>query len=861
MDYDPPTSPRRRDDLRATARPIPRRSLLRWAWPLVAAIVLGIVGGVAVAAAIHMPRVDQLAEFTPSLVTQLYDRNGHVYRSFARERRVMLKEGEMPLVIQQAVLASEDSNFFQHGGVDPLGIVRASMTDVRKGRVVQGASTITMQLARTVFLTRQRTWHRKVEEALLAVELEKTYSKQQILTLYLNLLNLGHGNYGVEAASRFYFNKPAKALTVAEAATLAGIIPAPSRYSPYNTPELVVHQRDRVLRRMLEERYLTAAQYQAALAQPLVVATQQAPEALAPYFAEEVRKRLEATYGATELYGAGLQVHTTLDPVIQAAAQRAVQAELVKLDHRRGFRGPLGTIREADIDSQELPTWTRQAPAPGRWVQGLVLESGRTAAKVKIGPQVYPLDKKGMAWTGRSAPSELLKRGDVAWFRLDVPEPEGKDKKKQREKDEKPAAAAASGAGAAAPLQLFLEQEPRMEAAALVLESRTGAIRAMVGGWNFERNKFNRITQARRQVGSAFKPFVYGAAIESGWTPADTLLDAPTSFIGADGKLSYRPENYYHKHYGIVTLRRALEQSINVPAVKLFDLLGAKRVLDFAHRCGIQSPLPPYPSVALGSADLLPLELAGAYAAIANQGTHVEPYMVDRVATADGQVLEQQFPAARTSTTPPVAYVLSHMMEGVVDHGTAYALADLDIDIAGKTGTTDDFTDAWFVGFTPRYTILTWVGYDVKKSLGNGMSGAVAAVPMWRQIAADGLATGWLAKGEKFTVPPGVVLKDVEYYTGLLSDAGSYRTQKEAFVAGTEPDRQYNNRWSTITTLPWYQQRAFYIPKQGERMSNGVSAPGGTPPGAAPPAANTVPPPTGDVGGEGDAGQAPPPPG
>ncbi len=854
MPYDPPLSRTPQPSDRRPARaPLRRRSALRLLWPLLGAIVLGVLGGVAVAAAIHMPRVDQLAEYTPSLVTQLYDKNGNVFRTFARERRVMLKEREMPLVVEQAVLASEDSNFFQHGGVDPLGIVRASMTDVRKGRVVQGASTITMQLARTVFLTRQRTWHRKVEEALLAVELEKTYSKQQILTLYLNLLNLGHGNYGVEAASRFYFGKPAKDLSIAEAATLAGIIPAPSRYSPYNTPDLVLHQRDRVLRRMLDERYITAAQYQAAVAQPLAVQPQQAQEAVAPYFAEDVRKYLEATYGATELYEAGLQVHTTLDPAIQAAAEHAVQAGLVKLDHRRGFRGPLAKVAEAEIETRTLPTWTHQPPAPGRWVQGLVLASGKTAATVKIGPATYTLDRKGIAWTGHAAPSDLLKRGDVAWFRLGSPE-EPKEKEKAKAK-----AKASPAPAKDASLLLYLEQEPRMEAAALVVESRTGAIRGMVGGWSFEESHFNRATQARLQVGSAFKPFVYGAAIESGWTPADTLLDAPTSFIGADGKLSYHPENYYHKHYGIVTLRRALEQSINVPAVKLFDLLGAKRVLDFAHRCGIQSPLPPYPSVALGSADLLPIEVAGAYAAIANQGTHVEPYLIDRIGTADGQMLEQHFPAARSSTTPPVAYVLGHMMEGVVDHGTAYALADLDIDIAGKTGTTDDFSDAWFVGFTPRYTILTWVGYDVKHSLGNGMSGAVAAVPMWRLIAEDGLAKGWLQKGERFAVPPGVVLKDVEYYTGLLSGDGT-RTQKEAFVAGTEPDRQYNNRWSTITTLPWYQQRAFYVPKQGERMSNGEPAEGGSPERVAPPVTGTVAPPTGDLGGEGDAGQVPTPP-
>jgi penicillin-binding protein 1A len=372
-----------------------------------------------------------------------------------------------------------------------------------------------------------------------------------------------------------------------------------------------------------------------------------------------------------------------------------------------------------------------------------------------------------------------------------------------------------------------------MEAAAVVVENQSGAVRALVGGWDFDRNKFNRITQAHRQVGSSFKPFVYGAALEAGWTPADTLLDAPTSFIGADGKLSYRPENYYHKHYGIVTLRRALEQSINVPAVKLFELVGGKRVVDFAHRAGLQTPLPTWPSIALGAADLVPLEVASAYATIANRGTHIEPYLIEKVTSADGQVLLQHFPATYIATTPAVAYVLTHMMEGVVDHGTAYDIHDLPIDIAGKTGTTNDFSDAWFVGFTPRYTILTWVGYDVKRSLGSGMSGAVAALPMWRSIAEDGLNTGWLKKGDAFQVPPGVIQRDVEYYSGLLSDQGG-RVIKEAFVAGTEPNRQYSSQWSTITSLPWYQQKAFYIPKEGENMP--AKPTGGTPP-PEPPAA------------------------
>jgi penicillin-binding protein 1A len=808
MEYEPlPTR-----STRTPGSPPKKRGALRWAWPVLVALLVGALTGVVVAAAIHVPRVEGLSTFTPNLVTQLYDRNGRSFATFARERRVMLKESEMPPVMQQAVLASEDANFFRHGGIDAMGIARAAVTDLRAGRVVEGASTISMQLARHLFLSRERVWRRKIEEAFLAVELEKNYSKPQILTLYLNLVNLGHGNYGVEAASRYYFGKPAAKLTLPEAAMLAGIIPAPSRYSPYRTPVMVRKNRDRVLRRMLEEKFIDQQQYQQAVATPSLAIPQQAEESFAPYFAEEIRKYLETKYGATALYEQGLQVQTTLDPQMQRAAEAAVRSGLLKLDHRRGWRGPIATLEAASLETQQLPTWSQGKPVPGRWYQGLVMGTAPREAQVRIGKEVYVLGPEGISWTGRKQPSDLLKRGDMAWFRFEVPE--AKSQPAKAGDQTKPAVPEA----AAAVPRLMLEQQPRMEGAALVIEHQTGAVRAMVGGWDFERNKFNRVTQARRQVGSSFKPFVYGAALEAGWTPADTLLDAPTSFTGADGKLSYRPENYYHKHAGIVTLRRALEQSINVPAVKLLDLITGKRVVDFAHRCGIRTPLPTWPSIALGSADLVPLEVAGAYATIANQGTHIEPYWIEKMTTPDGQVLEQRFPATYSATTPAVAYVLTHMMEGVIDHGTAYEIHDLPLDIAGKTGTTDDFSDAWFVGFTPRYTILTWVGYDVKKSLGSGMSGAVAALPMWRKIAEAGLADGWLQKGETFQVPPGVVLRDVEYYSGLLGGEGSGRSLKEAFVAGTEPNRKYNPQWSTIASLPWYQQKAFYIPKEGESM-------------------------------------------
>ena len=787
---------------------------MRWTVPLVVALLVGAVAGVAVAAAIHVPRVESLIGYTPSLVTQLYARDGSVFSTFARERRVMLKEAEIPRILQQAVLASEDANFFQHGGIDAMGIARAAWTDLRAGKVVEGASTITMQLARSLYLTRARTWSRKIEEAFVAVELEKNLSKPQILTLYLNLVNLGHGNYGVEAASRYYFDKPASKLTLTEAATLAGIIPAPSRYSPYRNAEQVKRNRDRVLRRMLDERYITRQQYEQAVAQPLLVSSQQPEEIFAPYFAEDIRKYLETKYGATTLYEGGLQVQTTLDPQIQRATEKAVRQGLLRMDRRRGWRGPIATLEPAVIETQQLPTWSHGKPLPGRWYQGIVLESGPKTADVKIGNQVFILDSTGIAWTRRKEPDDILPRGAVAWFSLEAVE------KKEDKKDSKDAKDGKDGKDAAqseAPeLRLKLEQEPRMEAAAVVLENSSGAVVGMVGGWDFARNKFNRITQARRQVGSAFKPFVYGAALEAGWTPSDTLLDAPTYFLGGDGRMSYRPENYYHKHYGIVTLRRALEQSINVPAVKLWDLVGGRRVIDFAQRSGIRTPLPNYPSISLGAADLVPMELAAAYATVANLGLHVEPHLIRKITELDGHVLEQHFPASYMSMDPGVAYVLTHMMEGVIDHGTAYDVHDLPIDIAGKTGTTDDFSDAWFVGYTPRYTILTWIGYDQKRSLGGGMSGAVAALPIWRTIAEDGLETGWLQKGETFKVPPGVTVKDIDYQSGLLASGG--RVIKEAFVAGTEPARESNSQWSTITSLPWYQQKAFYIPKEGEKM-------------------------------------------
>ncbi|MCB1032800.1 MAG: penicillin-binding protein, partial [Acidobacteria bacterium] len=346
----------------------------------------------------------------------------------------------------------------------------------------------------------------------------------------------------------------------------------------------------------------------------------------------------------------------------------------------------------------------------------------------------------------------------------------------------------------------------------------TGAVRAMVGGWDFERSRFNRAVQAKRQVGSGFKPFVWGAALEAGYTAADTLFDAPTYFLGADNQPTYRPRNYGREYYGIVTLRHALEKSMNMTAVKLQDLIGVDQTIDFAKRCGITVDLPPYPSLALGVTEITPIEIASAYAAIANQGTYVQPYMIQRVDSPTGQTLDETLPETRFAMAPEVAFILGSMLHGVVERGTGTDLAAFNLDIAGKTGTTDDFSDAWFVGFTPRYTILSWVGYDQRRSLGHNMTGAEAAIPIWHRIVERGLADGWLQEGERFSPPPGINLVPIERNTGLLPVPGTENVIVEAFVQGTEPARSYEPIWNEIMELPWYQQRPFYLPKEGERM-------------------------------------------
>jgi penicillin-binding protein 1A len=782
----------------------PKASRKRRGWYVasLALLPLSAIAGAALASFISMPEVAELESYQPGLITTLADRDGVRFESYARERRVLLTEGELPEVLKQAIVAVEDAHFYRHGGVDLLGVMGAAIDNLKAGRIVRGAGTLTMQLARELFLTRERDFSRKASEALLAVEIEKRYSKEQILTLYANLVNVGHGHYGMEAGARYYFNKSVGDLTLAEAATLAGIPQRPADYSPYRNPDLVTKRRNKVLRRMFEENFIDQATYDAAVAEPLLVAQRTASKdrPVGAYFAEEVRRHLERSYGADVLYDQGLQVETTLDRRIQESAELALRDGLVRLDQRRGWRGPTQKLPETiDPDTTRLPSWTPGALEVGAWYEGVVTKVDAASATIRIGDETVELDKSGIAWTRKSSVKDVLARGDVAWFRL-LPHP----------KDE------------AAPPVLTLAQEPELEGAAIVLESATGAVRGMVGGFDFEKSKFNRATQAARQVGSAFKPFVFASAFENGYTAADTIFDAPVAFAGADAKASYSPRNYYRRYYGIITLRRSLELSVNVAAVKLQDLVGVDAVIDVARRCGITANLPAFPSLALGASDIVPMELATAYAAIANLGVRVEPWFVERVTTPDGRVLERHSPRAAKALDPPVAYVLTRVLQGVTQRGTAGSLRRLELDLAGKTGTTNDYSDAWFVGFTPKYTILTWVGYDRKRSLGRGMTGAEAALPIWTELVEAGLEQGWIAKGEQFSRPAGVTEVTIEADTGLLPGESSAQLLRESFVAGTEPSQISTEQWRRIMSLPWFQQRPFYLPKENERMPEDI---------------------------------------
>jgi len=670
---------------------------------LVSALV-GATTGLLLVYTTDLPQVEALEAYRPSSITELYDDHGRVIGSFALQRRVVAGYDDFAPVLRDALVSIEDKDFYRHSGINFWRIVGAAYRDIESGGKVQGASTLTMQLARNLFLSPDRSFHRKVQEAMLAVQIERRFTKPQIFALYANQIFLGHGVYGFEAASEFYFSKPARQLTLPEAALLAGLPKSPAYYSPINHPDRAMKRRNLVINAMLEDGKVTAAQAEDARSSLIVLHLAHDPNSLAPYFVEEIRRYLENKYGADQVHEGGLKVYTSLDVDLQNAANQAVLDGLATYERRHGWQGHLENVvaEGTAIDKYEHPDWEDEPEVNG-YAHALVTSAGVGIATLKFGRYAAALGQADVAWT-RGKIQNLLRPGDICYVKILSLNPNGS-------------------------ARVSLEQDSGAQGALMAIDNATGGIKAMVGGRDFSESKFDRATQALRQVGSSFKPYVYTTVIDKGASPNDTILDEPVTFETGSGP--YSPHNYDERFEGVITLRRALAQSRNIPALKLANKVGIKSVIEYAERFGITAKLPPYLPVALGSAEITLIEQTSAYSVFPNDGVRVTPHYITKVTDYEGRVLEEDYPEVKDVVSARTARVMTSMLREVVLHGTGIAAAKLPFPVAGKTGTTNDFTDAWFVGFSPSMTCGVWIGFDEKRSLGAKETGARAALPIW----------------------------------------------------------------------------------------------------------------------------------
>src|SRR5712664_663488 len=669
------------------------------AFLILCAVALGAGCGLLFVYASDLPEIRALETYRPDVVTEVYADDGQLAGSFALQRRILMTYEQCPKILYNAVTAIEDQHFEEHWGIDFPRIASAAYRNLAKRRITGGASTISMQLAGNLFLDRSdRSFRRKMQEMLLALQIERHYTKPQIFTMYANQVYLAHGNYGFAAAAEFYFGKNVSDLKLQEAALLAGMVNGP-KYSPLANPEGALARRNLVLHRMEDEGRITAWEEAAARKSPLGLHIQYPRNDLAPYFFEEIRKYLESTYGTEAVHERGLRVYTTLNINMQRIANQSLRDGLHSYERRHGWKGNLPNVLRDNLgklETYEDEDW-RRAIEKGSYVTGLVVSVNEKDAIIKIGPYRGILSSNEFAWTGRKKAGDLLKVGDLAQFSI------------QELRDNT--------------VRVQLEQQSGPQGALLAIDNSTGEIKAMVGGYSFEDSKFNRATQAVRQVGSSFKVYVYADALERGSTPFDTIVDLP--FTTMSGGQVYSPRNYDEKFEGTITLRRALAGSRNVPAVKLAEKVGISTVVDMTKRFGITTPLPPYLPLALGAADMKLVEHVSAFTVFPNDGIRIDPHMIRRVTSYDGALLEEAHPEVHDVVSPDVAHTMTAMLEEVVQFGTAMKAKSLGRPAAGKTGPTQDFTDAWFMGFTPQLTAGVWVGFDDKQiSLGKKETGA-----------------------------------------------------------------------------------------------------------------------------------------
>jgi penicillin-binding protein 1A len=746
---------------------------------LVTLALVGFVAGSLGAAGVYvyfsrdLPDVRTLRDYRPSLISRVYDGNGEVLTEFFIEKRYLIPVSEIPAILREATLAAEDSRFYSHHGLDFKGILRAMVANVRARGVVEGGSTITQQVAKTLFLTPERTLARKIREAIMALNIERTLSKEDILELYLNNIYYGHGAYGVEAAARIYFGKPVSEVDLPEAALISGLVKAPALYSPYFNMERARARQTHVLRRMLVEGYISRADMDGALQEPFQLVGRGKRTHPAPYFVEHIRKHVEDRYGSDQLYRGGLHIYTTILPKLQAAAEKALVDGLLQVDKRRGWRGPLAKLEaqpEETIDWTGIYEKAGRSPVPeqfheGDVVVGVVLQTDEEKTMVATPAGWGSIPFKTMRWARPPDPTV-----DALWKPI-----------------HHPSGALAAGDiilvrmikwdGTEGLYQLELHQEPEIQGALVCLEPMTGKILAMVGGYDFNISQFNRAVQAIRQPGSAFKPLTYAAAMEKGYTPSSIIIDSPIIFSEGDWQDAeeWKPVNFEEKFYGPTTLRTALVHSRNVVTVKLLKAIGVDTLTSFAHRMGITTPLTSGVSL---------LELTNTFAVFRNQGIRSEPLVLLKVLDREGTVTEEHEPRGEQEISPEIAYVITHILQDVIRHGTGWRARALGRPAAGKTGTTNDFNDAWFLGFTPQLVAGVWVGMDQEEPIGKNETGSRAASPIWVDFMREALKA---EPKETFSVPVGVVFTKVDLKTGLLARPGQEEATFMPFVEGTEP--------------------------------------------------------------------------
>ena len=717
------------------------------------AAIVGTTSGVLFAFVDDLPEISQLDDYSPGTITRVLGRDGALVGDFATERREIVKYEDIPEVLRRAILASEDAGFFNHSG---LRISRILVTAFRRLTGQQrygGASTITQQLARSLFpIGYEETPERKVKEILLAIRIEKRYTKPEIFAMYCNKMYWGHGAYGVEAASQLYFAKSVKDLNLDEAALIAGLLQGNVRQSPYENMTAAVRRRNSVLTRMEAEEFITPTDAEAARRRPIqTFGDPVRKRSVAPHFLEAVKNYLQEQYGSKAVYEGGLVIKTGLDVDLQLAANRALDAHLRTLDKQRGYRKPTRNIlaEKRALDTYRHPRWPRELTA-GEIIPGLVTTVEAGVVRVRVGRWTGTIGRAGYAWTKRRA-EDIAQPGDLIEVRV-------------------------TKIGAAGAFEGQLEQPPAIEGAVLALDNHTGQVLAMVGGASFDRSQFNRAVQAKRQVGSLFKPIVYTTAIDRGYTAASPLDDVPMTFETGPGQPPYEPQNYDREFQGPLTLRRALEQSRNIPAIALMQTLGPGEVVRMARQLGLTTPIPEYLSVAIGAAEGTLTEMTSAYAAFPNQGVRMTPVLILDVTDREGNVLEQYRPEPHNALRADTAFIMTELMHGVVEHGTGVAARALKWPLGGKTGTTDDYADAWFIGFDPDITIGVWIGYDQRKTIADKATGTTVALPMWIDIMKN-----WVDRRRKALPEPPVFERPGNVIV-VNTPAGP-----EFFIVGTEP--------------------------------------------------------------------------